>query len=108
MTAIAKLCQERQSLLITPSDLVRIINDQKISQNRLEKVMTELSQDGYFELVYSNRKGEEVYCITLTLKGRGFLREQKKFKRNVLFRVGFTVVLAVLSFIIGLILKAIF
>ena len=70
--------------------------------------MDDLYKDGYFDLIYSDRHGERVYCITLLNKGKAFFRGKKIFKRNLLFRVLVTLLLAVLSFITGLILKAIF
>ena len=41
-------------------------------------------------------------------KGKGFLRGKKVMKRTLFFRFMVTVVLAVVSFVIGLVLKAIF
>ena len=108
MSIIFKECSKRSSLLITPSDLISMSGDKSITLKGIDKILTDLNTDGYFDLVYSDRHGQTVYCIALTDKGKGFERNRKVFRRNVAFRVGLTVALAFLSFIIGLILKAIF
>ncbi len=101
-------CKEKTSLLITPVDLIRIIGDKTLNQKRLEKIMKDLFMDGYFDLVYSDRHGETVYCVTLTEKGKGYMRKKMVMRRNIIFRICFTVGLALLSFVTGLILKAVF
>ena len=101
-------CKNKKALLISPIDLINIIGDKTITQTKLEKIISDLYMDGYFDLIYSDRHGERVYCITLTERGKGYMRGQKVMRRNLLFRLCLTVGLAFLSFIIGLILKAIF
>lgn len=108
MSIIFKECNKRSALLVTPLDLISMSGDRSITLNLIEKIVTDLSMDGYFDLVYSDRHGEMVYCIALTEKGKCFERNRKVFKRNLAFRITLTVALAILSFIIGLILKAIF
>lgn len=108
MATIYKLSSDKKALLVSPVDIVKISAVKGLSVDGVEKVVTALSQDGYFDLVYSDRHGERVYCITLTEKGKGFRRDQLLIKRTVIFRLCLSVGLACLSFIIGLILKAIF
>ena len=108
MLAVFNQCGERGATLITPTDLVRIAGKDHVRLSTLDKIMVDLSSDGYFDLVYSDRRGETVYCVSLTDKGKGYIRERKLFKRNLLYRIGLSAVLALFSFLIGLILKAIF
>ncbi len=108
MTALCTVCKDKDSTLISPMDLVNIVGDKGFTQTTLEQVMKDLNADGYFDLVYSDRRGEKVYCVTLLEKGKGYTRGVRVFKRNLLFRLGLTVALAIVSFLIGLILKAIF
>ena len=108
MLAVYGVCLERATQLISPVDLIRLSGVQGLTQNKLERIMEDLSSDGYFDLIYSDRRGERIYCVTLTDKGKGYSREKKVRKRYVLMRLCLTVSLAILSFIIGLILKAIF
>ncbi len=108
MLAVYGVCLEKATQLISPVDLIRLSGVQGITQNKLERIMEDLSADGYFDLIYSDRRGERIYCVTLTDKGKGYSRERKVHKRYILMRLCLTVSLAILSFIIGLILKAIF
>lgn len=108
MKVIYNACSNSQSVLITPDDINRVIDGEKLSQKQLESIINDLAMDGYFELVFSSRQGETVYCITISEKGKAFNRSKKMQKRNIIFRVCLTVSLAILSFVIGLILKAIF
>ena len=101
-------CENKKTILITPTDLIRIIGDRALTEGAVDKIVYDLSTDGYLDLIYSDRHGERVYCVTLTEKGKGFLRGKKVMKRTLLFRLMVTVFLAVVSFIIGLVLKAIF
>ena len=108
MKAVFNECGEKNATLISPADLLNIASIEGLSYTKLDDVVNALFLDGYFDLVYSVRHGEKVYCITLTEKGKGFLRSNKVMKRNLLFRLGLSFTLAVFSFVIGLILKAIF
>lgn len=108
MLALFGQCKERKAVLIAPIDLIKICGADELTLTKLEKIVNDLAMDGYFDLIYSDRHGETVYCVTLTEKGKGYLRNQKVVRRNLLFRLMVTVALAVVSFIIGLILKAIF
>ena len=108
MNAVYERCGGKSSLLISPIDLLKIIGTSLMTLTEIEKAIIALSQDGYFDLVYSDRHGETVYCITLSSKGLAFKRNSTVMKRNLIFRLGLSVVFALVSFVIGLILKAIF
>ncbi|MBQ3493498.1 MAG: hypothetical protein IJA88_05255 [Clostridia bacterium] len=108
MLSLSEQCKEKSSALICPLDLIKIVGEEKLNKTLLEKIMDDLYSDGYFDLIYSERHGEKVYCVTLTEKGKGYARNLKVMKRNLIFRLSTTVVFAIVSFIIGLILKAIF
>lgn len=108
MGAVYSVCENKDTVLISPLDLLNIINKDEITLTKLEKIMTDLSQDGYFDLVYSDRHGESIYCITINEKGKAFKRNGVVIKRNLLYRLCLTVVFAVISFLIGIILKKIF
>ena len=108
MSVIYAECNDKHSLLVSPADLKQIIGDSGLTLSALEKIVGDLSSDGYFSLVYSDRHGETVFCIELTEKGKGYLRSNKIFRRNLIFRFSLSIILALFSFLIGLILKAIF
>ncbi len=107
MHLIYERAKGKTAVLVSPSDLMSVVGE-RLNLSSIEKIVSDLSSDGYFELVYSERSGERVYCVSLTKKGNGYMRDKKIFKRNLAYRVMLTVSLALLSFVIGLILKAVF
>ena len=108
MTILCNLCKEKQSILVSPIDLIKIIGTENLVLSKLEKIIKDLSTDGYFDLVYSDRRGETVYCITLSEKGKGYIRNESMAKRNLIVRFLLTIGFAILSFLVGIILKKIF
>lgn len=106
MTTVLALRGEKNSFLVSPDDILAA--GVGIGRDELEKILENLCLDGYFDFILSDRKGERVYCISLTEKGKGYLRSVKELKRSILLRVCLTAVLAVMSFVIGVILKAVF
>lgn len=108
MAILYNYCKEKNSILISPTDIIRQVDEKDFASAKLDKIMNDLSMDGYFDLVYSDRHGQTIYCITLLEKGKAYSRSKKVQRRNILFRIGLSLGLAIFSFIIGLILKAIF
>ncbi len=108
MVSVFNLCKNRSAVLISPLDLIKLISLKDLNLERLDKILLNLSLDGYLELVYSERHEEKIYCIALTEKGKGYDRSKKIFRRSVVFRIMLTTSLAIFSFLIGIILKRIF
>lgn len=108
MSVIAIECKDKPALLISPDDLKSLSGDKELSIAKIDKIVSDLYTDGYYDLILSNRQGQSVYCISLTEKGKGYLRNKKLMKRNLIYRLMLSAALALFSFIIGLILKAIF
>lgn len=100
--------KDKRSYLISPIDLLKMSGVDALTLTELDKIVKDLSSDGYFDLIYSDRRGEVVYCVSLTQKGKGYLRSTKLVKRNLIFRFVLTIGFAILSFVVGLILKALF
>lgn len=108
MDVLFSQCSGKDSLLISPIDLMNMADLKTIGEKAVERIVTDLCYDGYFDLVYSDRRGERVFCVTLTDKGKSYGRAVKQQKRNLLYRLILSVFFAVVSFLIGLILKAVF
>lgn len=108
MSAIYSEFGEKSSILISPHDLLSVSGIKDISVKELGEIMQNLAQDGYIDFVFTEMHGEEIYCVSLLKKGKGFDREKKRRKRNLMYRLLLTVAFAVISFLIGLLLKAIF
>ena len=109
MFAVYSACKEKTSALLSPDDILSMANVRgEVSYDGLEKILEALEYDDYFDLIRSDRKGEKVYCITLHEKGQGYKRQKTIVKRNVGFKVTLAVIGGLVSFAIGLLLKAIF
>ncbi len=95
--------------LISPQELISNLGGGLvISPAELNTALDNLQMDGYIESILTDTKGKLAYCFTLKQKGEAFLREienEKKSFKHIIIR---TILLAVLSFIVGIILKAIF
>ena len=109
MEYVYQKCQGKKSCLISPREIISFVADKYVlSQDELERIMTNLSYDNYIELFKSDKKGSPVFCVSLKLKGEGFHRELTNNKRNLWFMLGRTCILAVISAIIGVLIKLIF
>ena len=109
MEYVYQKCQGKKSCLISPREIISYAADKYvIFPDELEKIMTNLSYDNYIELFKSDKKGSPVFCVSLKLKGEGFHREITNNKRNLWFMLGRTVILAVISAIVTLLIRLIF
>ncbi len=114
MRTVISACGEKHVCLISPERLLAQgetgRKKTKLPQTRtgLSRIMRALESDGYFETVQSRKGSEDVWCITLHPKGMGYERKQQQTRRYLLFKVAFTVGLAVLSFLVGVLLKRLF
>ena len=70
-------CKDKSALLISPTDLIKITGEKGLTESKLDKILEDLYMDGYFDLVYSDRRGERVYCITLTERGKGICADKR-------------------------------
>ncbi len=108
LLAIRKNCQNKGACLVAPEDLLYKIGDCSLTEKSLVNILKALSYEGYLELIYTERLGKSLYCITLRDKGINYDREVKNFKKQLAIRVLITLSLTIISFLAGLILKAIF
>ena len=109
MDAVYELCEKEGSCLCSPWDILqRFGPNENIDENKLENILCGLESDGYFDLIRSECKGDPVYVITLRGDGFAYRRENLQLKRSVYFKIVLTVCGAVASFLIGLLLRALF
>ena len=95
--------------LISPQELISSLNKNLvISPTQLNTSLNNLQLDGYFEYIVSNTKNKQVYCFTLKQKGEAFLREEENIKKTNTKLIIRTILLAILSFVVGIVLKSIF
>lgn len=102
LKAIIVSCGDKHSCIIAAGKLLHYM-PYKINGDltKLNHVLKCLEYDGYFEVIYSVRRGEMVYCITLKQRGRAYLREKALIKRDVITRVILAVASAIITFLVG-------
>ena len=108
MRAVYTLCREGVCLVSPSEILARLPVREKWTVESLEKVLTALSMDNYFDLLSSERQGEKMYVITLRTNALGYPRNAQQWRRNVCLKLGWAVASAVIAFLVGVILKWIF
>ena len=109
MKYLLSVCEKKDTCLLSPLDIEHAMAPRyNINQIEVQALLEGLVQENYINLVNSDKNGELIYCISILPKGKSFYREQKNTKKTWLSAVVRTVLLAILSFIIGIILKAIF
>jgi hypothetical protein len=109
MNAVYSLCHEKGICLISPAELLSLLPPRKkYTEEQVDKILSNLALDDYFELLSSERKGEKMYVISLHAVGYAYKRFAVQQRRNTLWKIGWTVASAVIAFLVGLLLKRIF
>lgn len=109
MNAVFELSGGKERFLVSPSELFAVLPARKkYDEAALGRTLRSLALDGYFEFVESERKGEAVYVIHMREAGLSFRRQDYQRKRGVCFRWGVAAIGAVITFLVGLLLKWIF
>ncbi len=109
MEAVYTLCGSRQVCLVSPWEILNLLpSKSKITEERLDKILNALQMDEYFEMISSDRKGEKMYVITLRPLGVAFKRSSVQNKRAIVYKIILSVGGAVLAFVAGAILRALF
>lgn len=106
---ICKVCTGKKTYLISPHEIAKAIcNKMVLSVNELDEIMASLALQNYLDFVVSDSKNGYFYCVKLKKKGQTYLQDAKKQKKAMLMLVLRSMLLATVSFVFGLILKAIF
>ena len=109
MKAVYEMCDGKGSCLVSPMEIMSILPEKKkYTPDKVEKILRSLELDDYFDLIESDRKGEKMYVISLHPNGEGYARERQQMRRSVAFNIGLSVAGAVVTFVVGLILRGIF
>ena len=109
MNAVYTMCHEKGVCLISPAELMAVLPAKKhYTEEGLDELLAQLALDDYFELLFSERKGEKMYVLSLRTKGQAYKRCSMQQKRDVAAKMLLAVVSAVVAFVVGLILRRIF
>lgn len=109
MNAVLRLSGGKERFLLSPYDLLAALPAKlKIGEEELEHILQDLQYDKYFDVIPSDRKGEKTYVVHLLADGLNYVRTDSQRKRSVYFRWGVVAIGAVISAVIGIVLKVIF
>lgn len=109
MTYLCKVCSSKKSCLVSPHDISKAVCKKCVlSVAELDEIMATLSLENYIDFVVSDGKDGYFYCVTLKKKGQAYLIDSKKQKKTLGLLVLRSMFLATVSFVFGLILRAIF
>ena len=106
---LCKVCAGKKTYLISPHDIAKEVCSKVIlSISEIDEIMTNLSMENFIDFVVSDSKDGYFYCVKLKKKGQTYLSDSKKQKKALMMLVLRSMFLATVSFVFGLILKAIF
>lgn len=109
MSYLYQKCKDKESCLITPQEISNYLMPKyEINNVEVDQIINALVLDNYIEVVHSDSKGKLIYCVSLKQKGANFERENKHNKKTTYLIIIRTVLLAILSFVVTLILRSIF
>lgn len=106
MRAVYELCRDRENCLVSPYEILCVLPyKRKYTIAQIEKVLSLLEKDDYFDIIHSERKGEPVYVITMHFKGNAYERTVQQRRRELWFRTAIAVGSAVITGGIGLLMR---
>lgn len=106
MSAVYSLCDGTEGCLVSPMEIKSVMNGKRLGDDELDSILNALRVNGYFDLIYSERKGEKMYVINLKESGFAWRRTSKQRQRDVSFKIFLAFLGALATFIFGLILKS--
>ncbi len=80
----------------------------KIENESLRTVLRLLEAEDYIEVIYTDRHGEPFLYLTLKKRGVRYKQELRENKNKLIFRLLLAVVSAIVTFVAGKILYAVF
>ena len=109
MAFLCNKCQQKRTYLISPQEITQALSKKYIlSIEEIDEIMVELANQNYIEFVVSESKKGYFYCVNLKKLGQTYNSDTKKSHRTFGLLVLRSIFLATVSFVFGLILRAIF
>ena len=101
-----KMSESQKAVIITEDEIFcKLPKKAKIDLGNMRNILQQLAIDEYFELIHSEKKGEPVMVITLKKKGIAFERSLVQQKRKLGQKLAITVVCAIITALISVIIK---
>ena len=109
MHFLSGVCTSKRSYLISADQIAEFVSKKYIlSVSEIDDIMISLNKDAYLDFVISDSKSGYYYCITMKNKGLTFKKDEKKKKTEIALLLLRTLGITILSFVLGVILRAIF
>jgi len=101
MDFIYENARDKKTVMFAPKQILSaILPKHEITVKQLDSIMRNLALDGYIDVRNSEKKGNQVYVVTMKLRGEAWTRERAEATRRVVRRIGFQVALACIGFAI--------
>ncbi len=109
MTYLCKVCSGKKTQLVSPNEIAEALcNKAVLSVAEIDEILASLSNDNYLDFVVSDSKNGYYYCVNLKRKGISYITDAKKSRKALGLLILRSMFLATVSFVFGIILKAIF
>lgn len=109
MTYLCNRCQRKKTYLISPQEITQALSKKYVlSVEEIDEIMVTLANENYIDFVVSDGKNGYFYCVNLKKSGQSYLTDTKRNRRTFGMLVLRSMFLATVSFVFGLILRAIF
>ena len=109
MSYLCSKCQQKRTYLISPQEIMQALSKKYVlSIEEIDEIMVQLSNENYIDYVVSDSKKGYFYCVNLKKCGQTFNADTKKNRRTFGLLILRSMFLATVSFVFGIILKAIF
>ncbi len=106
MGAVFSLSEGKERFLVSPYELLAVLPGRSnFDEEKLERALRALELDGYFELVFTDRKGEKTYCVHMREAGLAYRRQEILRRRSLSARLMLAAVCGILSAMLGILLK---
>lgn len=109
MVYLCGRCQKNKTYLISPQDIAQELSKKFVlSIAEIDDIMVALANENLIDFVVSDGKNGYFYCVNLKKAGQSYLADIKKGKKALGMMVVRSCFLATVSFVFGIILRAIF
>ena len=109
MRYLCQKCQQKRTYLVSPQEITQALSKKFIlSVEEIDEIMVELQNLNYIEFVVSDSNKGYFYCVNLKKNGQTYISDTKNSRRTFGLLLLRTIFLATVSFVFGLLLKAIF
>lgn len=106
---LLEICSGKRAYLVLAEQIAEFVSRKYlITVSELDEIMLSLAKDNYIDFVVSESKNGYYYCITLKGKALTLKKDMQKQKKEFWYGVLKTFGFAVLSFVIGILLRSIF